>query len=183
MAVLRGGQDFSDDIQRDAEYAEEHMHHKVRWFGIRSPQTATQWCAPMSTNLANLYRCISGAGVYGADANDEAKVFGTADIPISGMITGDFDEILVIANSSSTVYLCRLVWGTGTLAAAIALDQYTEFPYFRATADTTRQKAVVPAPLIPITIGGLPVQIWMQCANVGDNATLDFVIGCHGYNF
>jgi hypothetical protein len=180
---MPGWKDLLRDAQRDAEYSEEHAHHLVRWFGIRAPQTATQWCAPMETSLVNLYRATSGAAVYGADAGDTAQVFGTADVPIAGMVTGDFDEILILANTSSTVYLCRVVWGTGTLAAAVALGQYSEFPYFRATADTTRIKAVVPTPLLPITIGGLPVQIWLQCMNATNNATLDFVIGVHGYGF
>jgi hypothetical protein len=171
------------DAQRDAEYAEEHAHHNVRWFGKLGVQTATNWCARLDTGLTLLYRAISGSGVYGADANDEAQLFGTADIPISGMVTGDFDEILVVANTSSTLYLNRIIYGTGTMAAAIALDQYSEFPYFRATADTSRKIQIIPTALIPVTIGGLPVKIWMQTMNATNNATIDFVIGVHGYNF
>ena len=171
------------DIQRDAEYAEEHCHHKVRWFAKRNPQTVTNWCTSLVSGLAQPFRAISGAGVYGADAGDEAQVFGSADIPIIGMLTGDFNEVLVTANSSATIYACRIVWGTGTLADAIAATQYTEFPYLRGNADNNRKVQVTPSPLIPITIAGLPTKIWIQCANASDNATMDFVVGVHGYNF
>jgi hypothetical protein len=171
------------DIQKDAEYSEEHLHHKVRWFTKKTSQSATEWCSPVEGNLANYYRAISGNSVYGADANDEAKVFGTADVPISGMVTGDFDEMLVIANSSLTMYLCRIIWGTGTLAEAVAMGQYSEFPYIRGDSDKVRKVMTIPCEKVPVTISGLPVKIWVQVANATDNATIDFVIGVHGYNF
>jgi hypothetical protein len=164
--------------QRDSEYSEEHAHHKVRWFGKKAIQGANDWAVPLDTGLGLLYRAISGAGVYGADANDEAKLFGTTDVPIAGMVVGDFDQILMVANSSSTLYLCRIVWGTGTLAAAIAAGQYSEFPYFRAAADNVRKIQVTSTSLI-----GVANAVWLQCMNATDNATLDFVVGVHGYDF
>ena len=171
-------------IEAEAEYTEEHEHHVVRWFTKRNPQTATEWAVTLEDNLALApYRAISGAGVYGADPGDTCQLFGTADIPIAGMIHGDFDEILPLANSSNTPYLCRLVWGTGTLANAINAGQYTEFPFFRPAADNNRKVMRVPCRKIPITIAGLLVQIWVQTQNVADNATLDFIIGVHGYDF
>jgi hypothetical protein len=170
--------DLLIDARKDAEYTEEHAHHKVRWFGRKNPQGATDWAAPFSTDMTRLYRCISGANTWGAGVGDEALLFGTTDIPISGMVVGDFDEILVLANSSSTVYLLRIIWGTGTMADAIAAGQYTEIPYFRATADTTRLRMICPTPLI-----GSAYALWAQCMNATDNATIDFIVGVHGYDF
>ncbi len=170
-------------VALEVEYAEEHLHHKVRWFGKLNPQDATHWAVSMQDHLAQPYRAISGNGVYGADPGDEAQLFGTADIPIAGMVRGDFDEILITANSSNTVYLCRLVWGTGILADAVALGQYTEFPFFRAAADQVRKVMIIPCEKVPIQIGGLDVKIWIQCQNVTDNATIDFFLGVHGYPF
>ena len=173
----------SQSILTESEYIEHHAHHKVRWFGKLNPQDATHWCVTLDSHLAQPYRAISGNGVYGADPGDEAQVFGTADIPIAGMVNGDFDEILFTANSASSLYLCRLVWGTGTLAASVGLGQYTEFPFFRGNADNVRKVMVIPCEKIPVKIGGLDVKIWIQCQNAADNATLDFVIGVHGYAF
>jgi hypothetical protein len=179
MGVLLNGQDeILRDIQRDAEYAEEHAHHKVRWWGKKAIQGVDDWAVPLDTGLALLYRATSGAGVYGADAGDTAQLFGATDIPIPGMVVGDFDEILVVVNSSSTLYLCRILWAATTVADAIAAGNYSEFPYFRATADTTRLKAFVPTPLI-----GADQRVWLQCMNATNNATMDFVVGVHGYNF
>lgn len=187
MAVLVGGIDSAhpklDDIQRDAEFTEEHMHHIERWFGKKAVQTATEWCVTMDGNLGRPYRAISGNGTWGSDAGDEAQLFGTADIPIAGMVRGDFDEIQIIANTSSTVYLFRVVWGTGTLAAAVGAGQYTETPYFRGNADNVRPIKRVSMPKVPVTIGGSPVAIWLQCQNASDNASVDFFVGVHGYTF
>jgi hypothetical protein len=182
MVVGVNGQDLlMIATQRDAEIAEEHDHHNVRWFGKLNPQDATHWCTPLASGLTLLYRAISGNGVYGADPGDEAQLFGTDDIPIPGMASGDFNEVLIVANSSSSLYLCRIVYGTGTLADAITAGQYSEFPFFRAPADNVRKILTTPTKLIPITIGGLPVKIWLQTMNATDNATLDFVVGVHGY--
>ncbi len=84
----------------------------------------------------------------------------------------------MIANSSNTVYLCRIVYGTGTLADAIAANQWSEFPYFRGNADNVRKIQVVPTPLI-----GINDKVWLQCMNATDNATIDFVVGVHAYTF
>jgi len=174
---------ITKDALKEASYIEDHLHHYVRWFGKLNPQTATNWCVTMDGHLAQPYRVISGNGAYGSDPGDEAKLFGTADIPITGMLNGDFNEILPLANSSNTVYLLRIAWGTGNLAAAIAAGQYTEFPFFRPSADNNRKITIVTSKKIPTLVAGLPTQIWCQCQNASDNATIDFFIGVHGYNF
>jgi len=175
MAILINGQDVG---QIDAAYAEEHVHHKVRWYGKKAVQDATHWAVPLDTGLALLFRAISGAGVYGADLNDEAQVFGSADTLEPGDVTGDFNEILIVANTSSTLYLSRIIWGTGTMAEAITAKQYSEWTFFRGNADNVRKVKITPTPLIPVSY-----KIWLQCMNATDNATMDFVVGVHGYKF
>ena len=167
----------------NADFAEHHCHHVVRWFGKLNPQDATHWAVTVDGHLAQPYRATSGNGVYCADAGDEAQLFGADDIPIPGMLRGDFNEVLPIANSSNTLYLCRIVWGTGTLAASVGLGQYSEFPFFRPAADNNRKVMVTPTPKIPTFIGGLPVKVWLQAQNATDNATIDFIVGVHGYDF
>ncbi len=161
----------------DLEFVEHHLHHATRWYGKKNPQGANDWAVLMDGNLTRPYRCISGLGAYGADAGDEALLFGTADVLWNAnFLCGDFDEFLVIANSSNTVYLLRLIWGTGTMADAIAAGQYTTTPYIRNSNDTTRIKNIMKTPVI-----GINDKIWMQCQNATDNATIDFFVGVHGY--
>ncbi|MFA5151705.1 MAG: hypothetical protein WC554_04000 [Clostridia bacterium] len=170
------------DIYTKTRYVERHLHHPVRWWGKLNPQTAANWGVTMDGHLNQPYRAISGLGAYGSDPGDEAQIFTAADLPV-GLVYGDFSEFLAIANSSNTVYLCRIVWGNGTLAAAIASGQYTEFPFFRPAADNNRKIAIVASIKIPTLLDGLPVKAWCQCQNVTNNATLDFFLGGHGYYF
>ncbi len=180
---------LENDTQRDSEYIEEHLHHKVRWYTKKAVPTATSWADALDAHLANPWRCTSGLGTWGVDGShdpegapsDEAFLFGTADVLAelgSGLVVGNFDQILVTANSSATIYLIRFIWGTGTMAEAIAAGQYTTFPYLRAIADNVRKIQEIKTPLI-----GIDNKIWAQCQNATDNATIDFVVGVHAYTF
>lgn len=165
------------ETQADADYAEEHMHHKTIWYGKKSDQT-TNWC---DVNSLTPYRAISGSAAYGSDASDEAQLFSASDTLSeigTGLVCGDFDNILIVANSSDTIYKCRLVWGTGTLAAAVSAGQYSEFMYIRKSTDTVRLPREIKCPKIPVNN-----KVWLQCLNASDNATIDFYIGVHAYDF
>lgn len=180
LARLSALKVVTDENLDETEYTEEHFHNIVRWYTKKNPQGANDWCAPLDGHLANPYRCISGNGTWGADANDEALLFGTDDTltELGTLLYGDADRILVTANSSATVYLIRIIWGTGTMADAILANQYTEFPYLRAIADNVRKIQEFKMPKLAVAI-----KLWAQCQNATDNATLDFVIGVHGYDF
>ena len=176
-------------VSRETLYAEEHVHNKVRWYTKKAAPSATAWADPLDAHLANPWICTSGLATWGVDGShdpegapsDEAFLFGTADTLIeigTGLKEGDFDQILILANTSATVYLIRFIWGTGTMADAITAKQYTTFPYFRAAADNVRKIQDVKTPLI-----GISNKIWAQCQNATDNATITFVVGVHGYVF
>jgi len=101
---------------KEAWEVEHHFHTRRRWFGKVASQTATNWG---ESSLAP-FRAISGDNVWGADANDEAQVVGTADSPVFvGSTHMDPHEIMVIGTSVDTVFMLRLIWGTGTMADAI----------------------------------------------------------------
>jgi len=56
------------------EVVEVHLHHKTHWYGIRAPQTVTQWAdgATMTPYVAT-----SGNNTW-SGAGNEAQLFGTA---------------------------------------------------------------------------------------------------------
>jgi len=158
------------------EYTEEHIHNRERWYGKRNPQTATQW-SDGATLLP--YRCISGNNTWGPDANDEAQLFGTADTPIfAGGRRLDFHRILILANNSNSVYRLRIIWGTGTIGDAIAAGDWSSFMFVRDSTSTQRKIMDMMSPKIFAA-----TKIWMQCWNVTDDATIDFFIGVHEYDF
>ncbi len=173
-AVILNGK--IDVIDAELEVVKTHLHSREHWCGKSGDQSGNNWGADTLTP----YRAISGNGVYGADASDEAKVIGSADTPVVvGKTLFDLHRITVIAISSDTVYKLRVVWGTGTMAAAILADQMTEMMIITSTDKANK-------------FGGAPfdiqtprfaasTKVWMQARNVTDDATVDFFVGLHEY--
>ena len=181
MADLTYYSNQSDQLKEISEalfLVRRNANHNTRWYGILSPQTATEWADP--TTLTP-YQCISGNGTWGAEENDEAKVFGTDDLLWNvNFGSGSFDEIYFVANSSATIYRFRLIYGTAaqSMAQAIAAEQWSETMFIREVADKSRISRIMPTCRI-----GICCQIWAQCMNATDNATLDFFVGVHGYEY
>lgn len=167
----------ADSLAYHVVEIERHLHGRERWFGKKAVQTATDWA---DNTIATPYRAISGNNAYGTDANDEALLIGTADTPaIAGNVHYDMHRIFVVAASSTTVYKMQFVYGTGTMADAIAAGQYSTI-MFKVDA------AAASSPALPVEIM-LPrgvcasTQTWARAWNATDNATVDFFVGWHEY--
>lgn len=155
---------------------ELHLHNRERWFGKLAVQTATDW----AENNLSPYRAISGNNTYGADANDEALVLGTADTPIfAGNTRYDMHRIFVVAASSDTVYKLRFVYGSGTMADAIAAGQYST-TMIKIDPAVQSSPSVAHEIMLPRGTCGV-TKVWVQAWNATDNATIDFFVGIHEY--
>ncbi len=158
--------------EQEAYETENHLHNRERWFGKLGAQTATDWGEEAS--LAP-YRAISGAGIFGVDANDEALVLGTDDTPaIAGMTRFDPHRLEVTAASNATDWVLRLIYGSGTMAEAEGDGQYS---------DVMVQEARKGSP-IDLMVPRCPTgecQIWVRAKNATNNAWIDFFIGIHEY--
>ena len=166
----------SNSIGYRVAEVERHLHSRERWFGKLAVQTATDW----ADNTLTPYRAISGAGAYGTDPNDEALVLGTADSPaIAGTVRFDFHKLMVINASQDTVYKLRIVYGSGTMAAAIAAGQFSETMFRMDPAASQVPHMAIPVQMPRGTSGA--TQVWIQAWNATNNATVDFVIGLHEY--
>ncbi|HUV28110.1 MAG TPA: hypothetical protein VMW34_12160 [Anaerolineales bacterium] len=156
----------------------EHFHNYEVWFGKTNPQTATDWGT--ADDLA-VFQCISGNAVYGADADDEALVIGTDNTPFrAGMTLFDFHRILIIDFSHGAPYMMRFAWGDTTLAQAIIDEQYTMIPVLTPNLPVAQSGGIVFEIMMPRIRAGID-QVWAQCKNATDDATLDFLVGLHEY--
>jgi len=156
---------------------EHHLHNSERWFGIAAVPTATDW----ADDTLGAFQAISGNGVYGADADDEAEILGTADTPAqTGKLKFDVHRILVVDTSVGTIYKVRFVWGTGTMADAITAGQYSEAMYLIDAANP-QQSGGSPVDIIMPRLD-VGTKVWLQCRNATDNATIDFFVGIHEYD-
>jgi hypothetical protein len=161
----------------EAEIIDSHEHRRSRVFGKSIDQSGTNWC---TEDRLVPFRAISGANAYGSDADDEAKIFGATDTPfITGHLFFDPGMIQVVAASNDLTYILRLVWGTGTMAAAIAAGQYSAIT---SRFDSISPQATAFGQLI-IGTNRIPVgqKVWLQVKNETDDAWIDFYISAHGY--
>jgi len=157
---------------------ERHFHNKSRAFGKSADQSGTDWALEDSLTT---FQAISGAGVYGADANDEAKIWGTGDAtPATGDVKFDLHKILVVTLSVDSPYVLRLVWGTGTMANAIIAEQYSTFLVQNIVAGSKANGSEIEIMMPRLTYG--TDKLWLQTKCGTDNATADVLVKLHGYS-
>lgn len=162
-----------DTIETTVINIDADRHNPFRFCGKTADQSGNNWG---EDNLTP-YQAISGLGVYGADANDEAKVIGTDDTPIlTGSISYDVHSIQIADTSLNTEFKMRIIWGTGTMAAAITADQFSEL-MFKFDATNPQQSAAIPVRINMPSVAVGTFKIWAQVKNATDNATCDFFVG------
>ena len=165
------------DVLEEVEILEQHVHNHERWFGKSADQTGNNWGTKATLTP---YRAISGLGVFGADANDEALVLGSADTPaVAGASTYDLHRILVIDQDDTSVYVIRVIWGTGTMADAEAAEQYADV---MAITDITLNNLAGGGPVdLIMTRVNVGTKVWIRIKNATNNVYLDFFVGLHEY--
>lgn len=155
-------------------YINHRFHNLEIWFGKRADQSGNNWA---DRNSLTPYQAKSGNNIWGTGALEEAKVFGSADTPVGLSATyGNVSRVLVVGNSSATVYKLRLIFGLTTSADAVVAGQFTEFVFLRGVADQVRKMADLQNLRIPVGY-----KRWMQVWNVTNGATIDFLIGMREY--
>ena len=156
---------------------EKHFHSNEHWLGKAASQTATDWALEYSLTP---FTAISGNGVFGADADDEALVLGTADTSVAGgMAKFDVHRVLVASLSVDTPFYFRLVHGPTTMAQAITDGDESCFMVQNNPAGSKAGGFPVNV-MMPRATCGVD-QIWMQVACATDNATATFFVGVHEY--
>jgi len=158
------------------DYIEEHLHGPSRLFGVAAVPTATHWADEASLNP---FEVISGADDFGPDADDEAQVLGTEDTPaITGNIQYDAGRVQIVATSSTTPWVLRLIWGTGTMGDAETAGQYSDVPFMKESPAGWSSLVEVRMPRSKCGID----KLWARGKNASNNATLDFLISQHEYD-
>lgn len=160
-------------IKTEATFADDHNHNRSRVFGLRIPQTGTNWADPATLTP---YVVTSGNNTWGASVQG----LGTGDTPVfAGSVRFDHRRIVVTANSSNTVGRLRIIWGSPsqTDVQAIAAGQWSEEPYIRDSGSV--QRGDFEFRLLQIPVGW---KVWYQYWNATNLATISFLAGIHEYN-
>lgn len=174
-AAVDGLNGVDNSLAYKVHEIERHFHNRERWYGKLAVQTATDW----ADNTLTPYVAISGNNAYGTDPNDEALVLGTADTPgIAGNVRYDVHRIFVSASSVATIWKLQLIYGTGTMADAIAAGQFSTF-MVRTSTPASTQDVPVDVMMPRGTCGS--TQVWLRAWCTTNNATISFFVGVHEY--
>lgn len=164
----------SEAAATDAEQVETHFHNREYWFGKLGVQTATNWGQRASLTP---YVVTSGNGDFGTDPGDAAQVLGSADTPVrAGSTVFDMRRMSIVDVSTVTVWILRIIHGTGTIDEAEAAGQYTEITAQQPTANGQNKPADMWCERLAVG-----EQVWVKGKNATNNATLQFLVGLHEY--
>lgn len=164
--------DLLPTISDEVYETEHHLHNRERWAGKAASQTATDWATP--TRLTP-FVAVSGNGDFGQDTNDEALVFGTDDTPvISGMTRFDLHRLEVESADNANEWVVRVIYGTGTMAAAEGADQYTDVMVMEARKGS---------PISIINVRGTcgVTKVWARVKSATNDDEISFYVGWHEY--
>lgn len=115
----------------------------------------------------------SGANAWGT----AVQILAAGDTPIfPGNKFFDPDTLIVVSSSIVTPYRLRLIWGTGTSAAAILDDQFSETIYCPYLAGVSTFHVIIRSPRI--ACGSI---CWIQCWNATNLAALSIFASLHEY--
>ena len=166
------------------ETLDDHVHAVERWFSISGDQSGADWNESVSdAGMPDMFVATSGNGTYGTGdgpPTDEAEIIGTDDTcGIAGMTKYDLHRILIMAASETTIFIIRIVYGTGTMDAAVSASQYSELMVKRDTAIGESHGIPITMQMPRLTWG--TDKVWIQVKNVVDDSTISFFVGLHCY--
>jgi hypothetical protein len=107
-------------------------------------------------------------------------VIGTADTPgIAGNVKFDAHRLFISAASVATLWKLQVIYGTGTMADAIADGQFSTL-MVRTVVPSANQDVPVEVMMPRGTCGA--TQVWCRAWCATNNATISFFVGLHEYN-
>lgn len=164
------------DIEEEVEEIDQHSHNVERWWGSNGAATETN---AIAATVTVPFQVTSGNNTWGA----AVPICGTADNPVlAGMTHFDPHRILITSLDDETdPWRLRIIWGTGTSAAAIAAGQWTEV-MIESNAVPGNRAGGSPADvrMPPIAVGS---KMWAQAWNDTNSEVLEFFWGAHGYPY
>lgn len=154
---------------------ERHFHNRERWWGAVAVPDETN---AIDANVDDPFVAVSGNDDWGA----AIPICGTGDDPTPGDGDTKFDIHRVMVtdlDDDVTPWRLRIIWGTGTSAAAIGADQWTEI-MVQSNAVPGNRAGGQPVDVI-MRRENVGTKIWAQSWNDTNAEELSFFYGVHGY--
>ncbi len=152
-------------IEQEIFEVERHIHNREIWFGNGAVEDSL-----------TPYTIVSGNNLFGA----AVLLLDTGDTPVdTGMVKFDPHKIEVVSVDTNSEYLIRLIWGSGTAAAAETAKQYTTFPVVPSGIGANVSGDAIETKAKRILCG--IDKVWMKCKNATNLAEILVQIGIHEY--
>jgi len=174
-AATDGLAGFNNSLAYRVNEIERHLHNVERWWGAVAVPSETN---AIEANVNRPFVAASGANTWGA----AISILGTADNPVLATdINFDIHRLLITdLDNNITPWRLRIIWGTGTSAAAIAAGQWSEI-MIESNAVPGNRAGGSPVEVIMrrVAVGW---KLWAQAWNVTNALELSFFWGAHGYS-
>ena len=153
---------------------ERHFHGRERWWGALAAPDETN---AIEANVTRPYVAASGADTWGV----AIPVVGTDDAPAQAAdVYFDVHRLMIVDLDDETdPWRIRLIYGTGTSAAAIGAGQWTEMIVESNAVPGNRAGASPVEVMMPRVAAG--TKLWAQVWNNTNLEELSFFVGVHGY--
>lgn len=163
-------------LKHEVDEIEQHNHNIERWWGAVAVPDETN---AIEANVTRPFQATSGNDTWGT----AIPICGAADNPVlTGQDEFDAHRLIVCDLDDETdLWRVRIIWGTGTSAAAISADQWSEVPVIANAVPGNRAGGTpVDVRMPPVAIG---TKLWAQSWNDTLNEVLQFQWGAHGYPY
>ena len=170
-AAIDGLTGVEDSLSYEVAEIARHFHNRGRFWGAVAAPDETN---AIEVNVSRPFVAASGNNTWGL----AIPICGTDDDPIDGLGTKHDPHLLLVTDTEeATPYRIRIIYGTGTSAAAISAGQWSETMFITSTGPFS---------------SGLPVEIlmrrvdvgsklWIQVWNATNSSEVDFFWGTHPY--
>ena len=154
---------------------ERHFHNNEKWFGLAAvPAGETHRADRMAGGIAP-FQLVAGNDTFGP----WIQILGSADAPVqAGYVKYDLHRLIITTTNSTRPFIIQIVSGESAgIAAKIAAEDFTEFPYIAPT--NNNDSGISDLMNEGIDAG---VKVWARCCDIGGNGTnINFYFGIHEY--
>jgi len=170
-AAIDGLTGVEDSLSYEVAEIARHFHNRGRFWGAVAAPDETN---AIEVNVNRPFVAVSGANAWGT----AIPICGTDDDPTSGLgVKHDPHLLLVTDTEEATPYRIRIIYGTGTSAAAISAGQWSETMFITSTGPFS---SGVPVEILMrrVDVGS---KLWIQVWNATNSSEVDFFWGTHPY--
>lgn len=172
--MFGGGFDYSGMSDEVAEI-EHHLHNREKWFGAAAVPVGETHVADRMGGGVQPFELTTGNDDFGA----WVQIMGSEDTPVTpGFTKIDAHRAIVTDTDSVNPFVIQIATGESTdLAAKVASEAFTEFPY--KSASNLNDSGISDVLTIRADVG---TKVWARACCVGANAKIIHVYyGIHEY--